>query len=111
MKKYAITLKFKYVKTLDNLADLLSRDLSINKFRDQFEFWVGGPQWLNVIPGKVPNSKLNCLSKISKGLFQTNVLNKSSSVYEYNPVISFDRFYSFNKFVKATALYLNLLIQ
>ena len=58
-----------------------------------------------------PKSELNCLSKISKSLVQTIFLNKPSLVYDYNPVISFDRFYSFNKFVKATALYLNLLIQ
>ena len=48
LKKYSITLKFKYAKTSDNPADLLSRGFCINKFRDQFELWVGGPQWLNL---------------------------------------------------------------
>ena len=103
LNKYSISIKFKYVSTSDNPADLLSHGLSFNKFEEQFKFWVSGPKWLNVSPVEFPMSELNCLSEKNKCLVQSNVISKVINFKNCDSIISFDRFSTFNKLVKATS--------
>ena len=81
----------------------MSRGLSFNKFEEQFKFWVSGLQWLNVSPVEFPMSELNCLSEKNKCLVQSNVISKVINFKNCDSIISFDRFSTFNKLVKATS--------
>ena len=103
LTKYSISIKFKYVSTSDNPADMMSRGLSLNKFKDKFKSWVSGPKWLNVSPVEFPTSELNCLSENNKSLVQAHVINKVNNFNNHDSIVSFDRFSSFNKLVKATS--------
>ena len=42
----SIHVKFNYVNTNDNPADLITRGVSLDKFKAQFLFWLHGPSWL-----------------------------------------------------------------
>ena len=44
--KYNLDIVFKYVPTDQNPADLLTRGLSLNKFKDLLQYWTYGPEWL-----------------------------------------------------------------
>ena len=45
--KYDLDVKFKYVPTSDNPADLLTRGLSFENFKLKLSFWIHGPCWIN----------------------------------------------------------------
>ena len=37
---------FKYVNTSDNPVDLITRGITLDKFRSELQFWLTGPEWL-----------------------------------------------------------------
>ena len=39
-------LVFKFVSTSDNPADLITRGITLDKFRSELQFWLTGPEWL-----------------------------------------------------------------
>ena len=45
-KNSDIRMKYKYVRTTDNPADLISRGITITKFENMYEFWSHGPHWV-----------------------------------------------------------------
>ena len=100
---FKIDLKFKYVPTNDNPADLLSRGLSFNKFVKNFEFWTQGPTWLRSSPVAFPNSELNCLNDYNKVLVSSNLVTNLNTENKIEPLISFNRFSSFDKLVTAVS--------
>ena len=59
--------------TDQNPADLLTRGLSLNKFKDLLQFWTYGPEWLKTADSDWPVNELNCLSDANKKTIQTNV--------------------------------------
>ena len=46
LSKGGIYVKFNYVNKNDNPVDLITRGVSLNKFKAQFLFWLHGPSWL-----------------------------------------------------------------
>ena len=60
----------KYVPTDQNPADLLTRGLSLNKFKDLLQFWTYGPEWLKTADSDWPVNELNCLSDANKKTFK-----------------------------------------
>ena len=71
--KYNLDIVFKYVPTDQNPADLLTRGLSLNKFKDPLQFWTYGPEWLKTADSDWPVNELNYLSDANKKTIQTNV--------------------------------------
>ena len=43
---YSVEVQLKYVPTVDNPGDLLTRGLSLTKFKSQLDFWIHGPDWI-----------------------------------------------------------------
>ena len=52
--------------TDQNPADLLTRGLSLNKFKDLLQFWTYGPEWLKTADSDWPVNELNCLGDDNK---------------------------------------------
>ena len=71
--KYNLDIVFKYVPTDQNPADLLTRGLSLNKFKDLLQFWTYGTEWLKTADSDWPVNELNCLTDANKKTIQTNV--------------------------------------
>ena len=71
--KLNVSVKFKYVPTDQNLADLVTRGLTLNKFKLNLNFWIRGPTLLTDSPVSWPVSELKCLSVTDKNVVQTEV--------------------------------------
>ena len=71
--KYNLDIVSKYVPTDQNTADLLTRGLSLNKFKDLLQFWTYGPEWLKTADSDWPVNELICLSDANRKTIQTNV--------------------------------------
>lgn len=94
-----IDCKFKFVPTELNVADLLTRGLSLNLFSEKIQFWSHGPEFLtdNVI--RWPERQLGCLSPES----QLMVLN-CAVISVQNPIIDLNRYSNLNQLFRITAL-------
>lgn len=90
---FDIEINFKYVKTNENPADLLTRGLSVSQFKEQVEFWIHGPSWLK---GQIvwPVNDMLCLSNESRAQVCAATLNAVPSI------INFNRFSSVHKLFK-----------
>ena len=64
-KEFAMDIKFKYVPSEDNPADLLTRGITLGKFQQKLNYWTYGPNWLAEVE-KWPTSSLDCLSPENK---------------------------------------------
>ena len=56
-----------------NPADLITRRLTLNKFKLNLNFWIRGSTWWRDSPVSWPVSKLECLSATDKDVVQTQV--------------------------------------
>ena len=68
LQDYGVTIQFRYVKSVDNPCDFLTRGLSFNEFVKQLSSWQHGPQWLPDFRDSWPDSALGCLSAAGKSL-------------------------------------------
>ena len=99
--RYSIEVQLKYVPTLDNPGDLLTRGLSLTKFKTQLEFWIHGPDWIRSPEVLWPSSEFSCLSSASKQLVMSTVVEETRK-----PLISivpFDRYSSLTKLFAVTS--------
>ena len=71
--KYSININFKYVPSSENPADMLSRGLTFDKFKQNLDYWIEGPKWLITSPVIWPSSDLNCLNEKSKDIINSSV--------------------------------------
>ena len=60
--------QFKYVPTSENPADLLTRGLSSESYKQNLEFWLKVPLWIRSKEVKWPTSELKCLSNNSQNI-------------------------------------------
>jgi len=98
---YNLDVKFKYIATECNPADLLTRGISFTDFDKKFDVWVHGPKFIQT-PGDIewPTKRLDCLSETSKLLTMSNLQTEPS-----NPsIFPVKRFSSLNKLFSVTAL-------
>jgi len=100
--EFGIEVKFRYVPTALNPADLLTRGTSFDELSKQFEFWLHGPDFLRK-DIKWPNEQLNCLSESSKLLTMSIV---SDVKPDFVPI---NRFSSLNKLVRVASLVLKFI--
>ena len=49
-EKISVNVSFKYVPSENNPADMITRGLSTDKFKQQLDVWVSGPEWLQSTP-------------------------------------------------------------
>ena len=67
-KKFSCDICFKYVPTDQNPADLLTRGVTVSKFKSELPRWCHGPSWLQGASPNWPSGDLQCLSQASKEL-------------------------------------------
>ena len=99
-ENYNVNIQFKYVPSGDNPADMLSRGISLDKFKEQIEFWLHGPDWIRGPTVQWPSSDYGCLSEASKNLVMCTSLGGKRE--PLSPVVSFERFSSFTKLLHST---------
>ena len=96
---YDIPIHIKYVHTSQNPGDLLTRGLSLQQFKQNLNFWIYGPLWLQSEEIIWPVNDLNCLSEASKSV----VLNTQVCVKSPQPLVPFNRYSKLNKLIGVTA--------
>ena len=102
-KNSDIRIKYKYVQTTDNPADLISRGITIVKFGNMYEFWSHGPHWVIKDKKEWPTSRFECPSTESKNSVSSKIYYNCIELY-VEPVVSFSKFSSWKKLNKATSL-------
>ena len=103
--KYQTSFHFRYVPTDQNPADLLTRGLKLEKFKQNLSFWLEGPAWLKLTPVVWPTSDLMCLNSVNRGL----VLNTQICKVNVQPVVAFDRFGNLTKLVNSVSKVIDML--
>ena len=96
-EKKSLILKFRYVHTDQNHANLLTRGITLEKLQQDLRFWCLGPEWLSKSPIEWPASEFQFLSSKNKFIVQSALLNYIVTNSESQPVIPFDKYSSFNK--------------
>ena len=99
---YNVPISFKYVPTGDNPADMLSRGITLLKFKEQLEIWLHGPDWIRGATVQWPSSEYGCLSEASKDLIMCTELG--DKIEPRSPLVSFERFSKFLKLLNCTNL-------
>ena len=100
---YSLNIKYKYVSSEENPADSLSRGLTFDKFKNKFDFWTKGPEWLQTFPVIFPKKDLNCLNYENKILVSNTLFCNNSSLNNIEPLVAFNRFSCFHKLVRSVA--------
>ena len=70
----SLSVKFRYVHTDRNPADLLTRGITLEKFQQNLRLWSLGPEWFNKSPIEWQTSELQCLSSKNKFIVQSTSL-------------------------------------
>lgn len=81
-----IRILFEYVLTDDNPTDMITRGISIRKFKTNFHFRVNSEKWLSIQPKDWPANELNCLNPQNKNVIKSAVFFGSLSE-EVEPVV------------------------
>ena len=100
LDQYRVPISFKYVRTDENPSDLLTRGLSLESFKQNLDFWLYGPKWLQTTNIVWPTNDLNCLTEANKSIV-LNTCVKQSKVIQ--PIVPFEKYSKFNKLVGVTA--------
>ena len=98
--KYKVLINYRFVPTLQNPADMLTRGLSFDKFEQNFDTWCYGPQWLRSLNINWPTSELNCVKPCHRSIvLNTNLQNQ---IKEIEPLVPFEKFSSLSKLINVT---------
>ena len=90
---YNIRINFKYVPTNCNPADLLTRGLTLDKFKQNLNFWLHGPNFINQENVQWPISQLSCLSKENQNIVMSTQVESASS---NSVLINLERYSTFS---------------
>ena len=61
LKEKGIQISFHYVPSSENMADIVSRGVSLSKFQNDSETWLRGPSWLKKHVRNWPTGQLGCV--------------------------------------------------
>ena len=101
---YKVKIHYKYVPTKENPADLLTRGLNLDNFKENLSFWLYGPQWINSQNVVWPSAELKCLTQENQIL--VNCIQIERPV---QPIVPFNRYSKINKLIGVTAKMLSAL--
>ena len=106
LNEFNVSVQFKYVPTAENPADLLTRGLSLESFKQNLDFWLKGPTWIRSEEISWPSSELKCLSANSQNILmatQAEPASQVSAIFSFGRNPNFERF-SLNKIVNISKL-------
>ena len=98
-KNFGLNVKFKYIPTEQNPADLLTRGISFKEFDSKLDFWSHGPQFLNVTPIKWPVRNLGCLSENDKLLVCNNTFASTEPIFPLERVSDVNKLYRITSYI------------
>ena len=108
---------WRHCSGVDNPADLPSRGTSVSELK-QNPLWLKGPEWLyqqlnsDETEATVPQLPQECLKEIKKSSMNLHVLlatERSGISIHVNQVVDCERFSSFGRLVRVTALILSFI--
>ena len=105
--KYEIKVQLRYVPTDCNPADLLTRGLSLQQFKDNLKFWLKGPLFIRT-GGEIawPSADLRCLSDTSKAVVCTTLIDVH---VPSPPLVCFERFSKLPKLINCIKIVIKFL--
>ena len=80
----------------------------MQSFKENYFFWLYGPNWIQVQNVVWPNAELKCLTKESKSLVLCT-MNTNGQPVQMLPIVPFDRYSKINKLIGVTATMLSYL--
>ena len=99
---------FRYVPTLCNPGDMLTRGTSLVNFKKDLSFWLQGPDWLRSEDEiSWPSAELGCLNSHSKALVCAHTLDGEKEPIV--PIIPFDRYSKLTKLLNTQVYVLKFL--
>ena len=103
---YNVPIFFKYVPTKENPADMLTRGMSLVCFKENLNFWLEGPSWIQSKNVVWPTNDLGCLSDKNKNLVLCTGLANAKPI---EPIVPFAKFSKINKLIGTTAVVISVL--
>ena len=100
LDQYGVQISFKYVHTDQNPSDLLTRGLSLESFKQNLDFWIYGPKWIQSTDIVWPSNDLSCLTAANKSIILNTCVKQSKTI---QPIVPFERYSKFNKLLGVTA--------
>ena len=97
---YNVKINYKYVPTNSNPADLLTRGLTLDKFKQNLRFWLHGPSFINQEYVQWPISNLSCLSKENQNVVMSTQLENAPSE---SVLIKLERYSTFSAATRVAA--------
>ena len=93
-----VPVSFAYIPSFHNEADLLTKPLTGKKFKERFDQWVSGPEWLTLPSSEWPKGHLGCIPhKIKEDLINTVV-----GMGDSPPAVDITKYSSFSKLLGVT---------
>ena len=96
-----LRVQIRYVPTDQNPGDLLTRGLSVEKFKENMDFWCHGPIWIRNSTIDWPVSELRCLSLNSRNIVLNTEIGDGQE--PVSPLIPFEKYSWLHKLVGAVA--------
>ena len=100
-RKFKLPIMYRYVKTDQNPADLVTRGVSYNKYLSTMSLWMKGPEWLSNDLDNWPKYPLMSVSPDHKMSMNSSCMMKTTKVN--TGIVNIDRFSSMNKLLKCTS--------
>src|SRR5215469_11580726 len=99
--RYKIPFFFKYVKSESNIADVVTRGVSFNNFKNNLNLYVNGPEFLNYDLQSWPVCELLSLApEIRTQIINVNINNNNND--NNLEIIDISKYSSFRKVMKIT---------
>ena len=107
-EKFKIPVHLRYVPTDQNPADLLTRGLTLDIFKKNFDFWIHGPEWIRKDIVVWPVSNLSCLSNANKSVMLATIVDGEPEVESeeslIGPLVPFDKFDKYSQLLAVTSI-------
>lgn len=103
-----VNLQFTYVPSEHNIADILTKPISVSKFCKQKDVWFKGPPWLTLPKGEWPRGQLGCIPvsfRSDDGGISDAVIAMSLTGPVTNkklPIIDINKYSSYSKLFSVT---------
>jgi len=102
--RYGLETNFRYIHTSQNPADLITRGMSLKRFKSVFNFWFSGPSWMEGGGTAWPVQNLSCLSRNSQQLASASVSVSMALEADCTPCVDFGRFSDFSFLLRVMTL-------